>query len=72
MPGWRALRLRLARSIGAQILSGFGLAVAVALLVALISLSATRDATARLESLQESHGGRRFLRALADGKNRPK
>jgi two-component system NarL family sensor kinase len=62
--GLSALRRRLASSIGAQVLAGFGLSVAVALLVALVSLSAARDTTARLEALQEAQ--RRMVAALKD------
>src|SRR5688572_2128263 len=62
--GLSALRRRLGSSIGAQVLAGFGLSVAVALLVALVSLSAARDTTARLEALQEAQ--RRMVAALKD------
>ena len=60
----RAIRRHFASSIGARVLGGFGLAVALALLVALVSLSATRDATLRLENLQEAQ--RRMVSAMKD------
>src|SRR5688572_19701494 len=55
---------RLSTSIGAQILASFGVAVVMALVVALISLSATKDATDRLENLQEVQ--RRMVTAVKD------
>ena len=60
----RALRTSTSGSIGAQVLATFGLVVLIALLVALVSLSATRDATSRLVSVQEVQ--RRTAAALKD------
>jgi two-component system NarL family sensor kinase len=58
------LRTSTSGSIGAQVLSTFGLVVLIALMVALVSLSATRDATSRLVSVQEVQ--RRTAAALKD------
>ena len=60
----RSLRARLAGSLGAQVLGAFGLTVVLTLLAALISLSATRDATLRLQALQEAE--RRMVSAIKD------
>jgi two-component system, NarL family, sensor kinase len=59
---WQRFRCWLESSIGAPLLSAFALTVLLALLVALISLSAHRDATSRLENLQDTQ--RRVLTAV--------
>src|SRR5204862_7683417 len=59
-----ALRARATRTIGAQVLTAFELTLAVAVLVALVSLSATKEATDRLEALQETQ--QRMVSAVKD------
>jgi two-component system NarL family sensor kinase len=59
-----ALRSRLTGTIGGQILSSFELTVLVALLVALVSVWATKEATERLEQLGETQ--RRVVTAMKD------
>src|SRR5712691_3517830 len=59
-----ALRDYLRGSIGTQVQTAFGLTVLVALLVALLSLSATREATYRLESIEDSQ--RRMVSAIKE------
>jgi two-component system NarL family sensor kinase len=60
----RALRRRLTGTIGARVLSAFGLTVVLALLAALVSLSAVKDATERLENLQDTQ--RQMISAVKD------
>jgi two-component system, NarL family, sensor kinase len=65
MPRWlHAFRSRLTGTIGGQVLSAFELTVLVALLVALVSLSATKEATQRLENLEQTQ--RRMVSAMKD------